>query len=716
MAAGLGLTASADDWPQWMGPQRDGVWREDGVIGTIPASGLPVKWRTPVALGYAGPAVAGGRVFVMDYVRQSGETTNNSFNTDELGGAERVLCLDAATGKLLWKHEYARPYNISYSSGPRCTPTVDGDKVYALGAEGNLWCLDAATGRVIWSKDFTKDYGAQTAVWGYASHPLIVGETLYCVVGSKDGVALALDKNTGRERWRALPAEAPGYCPPSLIEHDGKRQVIFWHGEAINSVEPDTGKVNWSVPLKPSYGMAIAAPRKAGPLLFATAFKDVGALLKLAPGASGAEIVWKGNPKNALYSGTASPHIEGDVVYGCDADSGALTCVRLRDGERFWQTVAPTVGEGKKGRYGTAFLIKHGDRFFLFNELGDLILAKLSPKGCEELGRFHVLEPTNKTFGRPMVWSHPAFAQRCLFARNDKELVCVDLAAPVKAGGRKQIVFVHGKASHGYGGHAYGPAFRMLARMLNASVPAVNATVVTDDQDLAPMDRADAIVLGSDGGGLVKKLGDRLEPLMKRGVGLACIHYTVDPTDPKAIKRLIEWIGGSYEKHWSVNPHWEAEFKSFPDHPVARGLKPFKATDEWYYHMRFADGMKGVTPILAAVPPEKTRQGKDGPHSGNPHVRARAGMAEVVGWVYERPGGGRGFGFTGMHSHWNWAQDSFRKSVLNALVWIAGAEVPADGVPSPTPTLEELEGDLGQPRPANFNADAIRKQIEQMNR
>ena len=112
--------------------------------------------------------------------------------------------------------------------------------------------------------------------------------------------------------------------------------------------------------------------------------------------------------------------------------------------------------------------------------------------------------------------------------------------------------------------------------------------------------------------------------------------------------------------------------------------------------------MKGVTPILSAVPPEKTRQGKDGPHSGNPHVRARTGMAEVVGWVYERPGGGRGFGFTGMHTHWNWAQDSFRKSVLNALVWIAGAEVPAGGVPSKTPTLEELEADLGQPRPAEL--------------
>ena len=286
-------------------------------------------------------------------------------------------------------------------------------------------------------------------------------------------------------------------------------------------------------------------------------------------------------------------------------------------------------------------------------------------------------------------------------------------AAP--ADGKKQIVFVHGKASHGYGGHAYGPAFRMLARILNENVPAVEAIVVQDDQDLDCLDRADAIVLGSDGGRLVKTLGDRLEPLMQKGVGLACIHYTVDPTDPKAVQRLVDWIGGAYEKFWSVNPHWEADFKTFPDHPVSRGLKPFKSHDEWYYHMRFAEDMKGVTPILSAVPPEKTRQGKDGPHSGNPHVRARTGMAEVVGWVYERPSGGRGFGFTGMHTHWNWAQDSFRQSVLNAVVWIAGAEVPTGGVPSQTPTLEQLEADLGQPRPGNFNADAVKKQIEAMN-
>jgi hypothetical protein len=281
--------------------------------------------------------------------------------------------------------------------------------------------------------------------------------------------------------------------------------------------------------------------------------------------------------------------------------------------------------------------------------------------------------------------------------------------------GKKLIVFVHGKASHGYGGHAYGPAFRMLARMLNKNVPAVNAVVVQDDQDLTPLDSADAIVLGSDGGRLVKTLGDRLEPLMSKGVGLACIHYTVDPADPKAVQRLIDWIGGSYERYWSVNPHWEAHFKSFPDHPAARGLKPFKAHDEWYYHMRFAKDMKGVTPILAAVPPESTRQRKDGAHSGNPHVRARTGMAETVGWVYQRPGGGRGFGFTGMHTHWTWAQDSYRTAVLNAIVWIAGAEVPPQGVPSQRPTLEQLEADLGQPRPRNFDAEAMRKKIAEMN-
>jgi type 1 glutamine amidotransferase len=286
-----------------------------------------------------------------------------------------------------------------------------------------------------------------------------------------------------------------------------------------------------------------------------------------------------------------------------------------------------------------------------------------------------------------------------------------------EAGAKKKILFMHGKASHGFGGHAYAPAFKMLARMLNKNVPEVEAIVVGQDW---PSDEqlkgATAIMLGSDAGMLVKKYAKQLEPLMEKGIGLGCIHYTVDPAAPEAVQNLIKWIGGSYERNWSVNPHWLADFKSFPDHPAARGLKPFKCQDEWYYHMRFAKDMKGVTPILQAIPPESTRNKKFGPHSGNPTVKARKGMNEVVCWVYERPGGGRGFGFTGMHTHWTWGQDSFRKCVLNCLVWIAGAEVPKDGVPSKRPTVEEMVADLGQKPPKNWNAEAMQKKIEEMNK
>ena len=160
-----------------------------------------------------------------------------------------------------------------------------------------------------------------------------------------------------------------------------------------------------------------------------TAYGDAGVLLKLDDTRPAAEVVWRGKPKTAIYCATSTPFLEDGMIYGCDISTGTLMGVRIKDGERLWQTREPTTGGTRRARYGTAFLVKHEDRFFLFNEKGDLILAKLSPKGYEEISRFHVLEPTNQTFGRPVVWSHPAFAQRCVFARNDKELVRVSLAA-----------------------------------------------------------------------------------------------------------------------------------------------------------------------------------------------------------------------------------------------------------------------------------------------
>lgn len=423
--------ARADDWPQWLGPQRDEVWRESGIVDRFPESGLEVRWRSPIGLGYSGPAVAGGRVFVMDYQVASGEVTNNPGGPDKLDGEERVLCYDAQTGKPVWQHAYARPYRYSFAGGPRCTPTVDGNRVYALGAEGNLTCLDAANGKVLWSKDFAKDYQAKTPMWGVSSHPLVDGESLFCVVGGPGSEVVAFDKRTGRELWRNLTASEPGYCPPMMIEHAGVKQLLIWHPERVCSLDPQSGKEYWSAEVQPRYGMSIIAPRKLGSQLFISGF-GVAATLKLDDHKPGAEVMWRGNEKNGIYTSCCTPLLRDGIVYGCDIETGALIAARLDDGKRLWETFVPTHGLERRARYGTAFIVPNGDRAFLFTERGDLILAKLTPERYEEISRFHVLEPTEKIFGRMLVWSHPAFAQRCLFARNDKELVCVSLAAKGK--------------------------------------------------------------------------------------------------------------------------------------------------------------------------------------------------------------------------------------------------------------------------------------------
>jgi outer membrane protein assembly factor BamB len=433
--------ADADDWPQWLGPQRDSVWREEGIVDRFPETGLKFKWRAEVSLGYAGPAVAEGRVYVADYVKNSGEITNNPGRRDKLEGSERVLCFDAATGQLLWKHEYAQAYELSYPGGPRATPTVAGGKVYTLGTEGRLVCLNTADGKLLWEIDFKQAYNAQTPMWGFAAHPLVDGQSLYCLVGGSGSMAVAFDKDTGKELWRALDAKDQGYSPPTMIEHAGTKQLVIWHSESINGLDPADGKTLWSVPLKPDFGMAIAAPRQLGSMIYASGVRNAGALIELAEG-PGANILWRGAPDRAIYSASVTPFLEGEVMYGCDG-AGTLVCAKLSDGTRLWETAEPTTGQRGK-RYATAFLVKHQDRFFLFNDSGDLILARLSPEGYQELGRFHVLEPTNSAMGRPVVWSHPAFAQKCLFARNDKELVCVSLAADQSAHYRHGRPFLRG--------------------------------------------------------------------------------------------------------------------------------------------------------------------------------------------------------------------------------------------------------------------------------
>jgi len=172
-------------------------------------------------------------------------------------------------------------------------------------------------------------------------------------------------------------------------------------------------------------------------------------------------------------------------------------------------------------------------------------------------------------------------------------------------------------------------------------------------------------------------------------------------TPDESNEALIQATGGAFEIDWSVNPHWDAEFASLPDHPVARGVEPFTIRDEWYFNMRFLPEMAGVTPILSAVPPPETMSRQDGRHSGNPAVRemVAAGLPQHLCWVVERPEGGRGFGFTGLHYHDNWAHDGFRQTLLNAICWIAGVEIPEGGIPTPTPTQEELDANLDPKEP-----------------
>lgn len=425
--------AQAADWPHWLGPYGKNVWSENGVVSSIPADGLTTLWEAEVGLGYGGPAVADGKVYLMDYLYERGDITNNPGGIDELQGTERVLCLDAQTGELIWTYEYDRQYNMSYPSGPRCTPTVVDGKVYALGAEGNLSVLDAASGELIWSKDFQKEYGAKTPVWGFSAHPYVHGDTVYCIVGGEGSVVVAFHKDTGAEKWRALSASSQGYCPPTIIEHAGREQLIVWHPEAVNGLDPKTGDVFWTEELKPNWGGSIQAPSKLGDQLF-VAGPGVAALydLTLSGGKPAVEMVWRGNPRSSVYPVNGNVIFDEAAIYAVDSNSSALMAIDREDGSRLWQTQEPVLAEAdQRQRHGTAFLVRHqdSDLYYVLSESGDLILSEITSEGYKELGRANILEPTNSTRGRSVVWSHPAFARKAIFARNDKKLVAIDLDA-----------------------------------------------------------------------------------------------------------------------------------------------------------------------------------------------------------------------------------------------------------------------------------------------
>lgn len=407
------LVLTADDWPQWRGQERDGVWRETGIMASFPESGLKVRWRAKVGNGYSGPAVAKGRVYVTDR-RVKPE-------------AERVLCFDEATGKPLWEHAYAAPYaNMEYGNGPRATPTVHEGKVYTLGTRGHVRCLDAVTGEIIWKKNLVQEFDAKMLTYGFSAAPLVEGDlVILCAAGRPDACILALDRNTGEERWRAIE-DRSSYSAPIVVVAGGRRQLIAWTADNVNSLDPATGKVLWQIPRKTSFDEAevVASPvLHKDKLLCLSAWSRPSLLLQLDKDEPAASVVWKSRQKPATT--IATPLFQDDSHFYAALGDGNLGCIDATTGEEVWTTQEPT---GK--RLGTAHLTPNGDRVFIFNQVGNLILAKLTPAGYQELGRTLLVEPTAGYRAQGLItWAHPAYANKHVFARSDRELVCASLAA-----------------------------------------------------------------------------------------------------------------------------------------------------------------------------------------------------------------------------------------------------------------------------------------------
>jgi len=305
-------------------------------------------------------------------------------------------------------------------------------------------------------------------------------------------------------------------------------------------------------------------------------------------------------------------------------------------------------------------------------------------------------------------------------------LIAATFALPAPAQEKKKIVLIPGKPSHGYAQHEHKAGCMALADWLNKGVPGVEA-VVTEEawpKDEAVFNGAAAVLMYCDGGNGHPALAHlpKLDELNSKGVGIGFLHYGVEAGDgkkqPDGRAEFLKWAGGYFETMYSVNPHWTASFVTIGKHPVSNGVKPFQTNDEWYYNMRFRENMEGVTPILTAIPPDSTRKGKDDAHGGNPTVRAGLGknQPEHVMWVSENKNGSRGFGCTGAHYFANFANDNFRKAVLNAIVWIAKVDVPADGVQVARPTVDELLKTVTKPKPANLDMAAEQKKQDDWNK
>ncbi|MHC4686968.1 MAG: PQQ-binding-like beta-propeller repeat protein, partial [Planctomycetota bacterium] len=357
----LNIQASAADWPQWRGSNRDGVWRE----------------RVKIANGYSGPTVASGRVYVTDRL-----TTPTA--------VERVHCFDAMSGKRIWSHTYECSYKngktVGYPNGPRAAVTINEGRAYSLGTMGHFFCFDAVKGQVLWSKDLKAEYKIRMPIWGIAAAPLVEGNLVIVQIGGEDNACIvAFDKVAGSEKWRALNDPA-SYSAPVIIRQAGKDVLVCWTGKGVVGLDPLTGKLHWQHPFTPSkMVLNIATPVFEIGYLFVSGFYDGSLLLKVDPDELAVEKVWR--RKGASERNTDSLHccistavLQADYIYGVDS-YGELRCLDLHTGDRIWESLDAV----PKDRWSNIHMVRHEDKIWMFNERGELIICKLSPEGFHEI-------------------------------------------------------------------------------------------------------------------------------------------------------------------------------------------------------------------------------------------------------------------------------------------------------------------------------------------
>jgi outer membrane protein assembly factor BamB len=405
--------AVAEEWPRWRGPRGDGTWQGPRLPERWPDEGLKTAWRQPIGGGYSGPSVADGRLTIMDRQTDPGEV-------------ERVLAFDAATGKALWEHAYPVAYGkLDYGNGPRATPTHANGRLYTLGAVGHLHCLDVETGRVIWSRDLVKDFGAVIPEWGLAASPVVWRDLVIVHPGAKPGgTFMAFDAETGDERWRAGDDPA-GYCTPIVIEIDGREQLVGWTPEHVLGLHPETGEVQWSEPYKVTYGVSIATPVFHRGVAFVTGYWEGSKAIRLGPTVNDAELVWE--DRTDLQGLMSQPLCRDGYAYCLDKDRG-LVCFEMETGRQLWTDEHEMTPRGRNPHATLAWL-GDGDRAIILNSEGDLILSRLNPDGYHEQSRVNIIQPNPGP-----IWAHPALAGDRFYARNDDELICVELPTIVAGG------------------------------------------------------------------------------------------------------------------------------------------------------------------------------------------------------------------------------------------------------------------------------------------